>query len=62
LPGLTSNYDLPDLCLPKSWDYRCELPLPPRVVSKKNRKEKVGIMSTSKILKIFSFSEEQKIG
>jgi hypothetical protein len=28
LPGLASNLDPPHLCLPISWDYRCEPPHP----------------------------------
>jgi hypothetical protein len=27
-PGLASNQDPPDLCLLRSWDYRCEPPVP----------------------------------
>jgi hypothetical protein len=28
LSKLALNHDLPDLCLPRSWDYRCEPPHP----------------------------------
>jgi hypothetical protein len=30
LPGLVLNHSPPDLCLPRSWDYRSEAPVPSR--------------------------------